>query len=425
MTKEKDIFIEGETIENLFSDDLHPFLKWGTTWMFVVGISLFVMTYFLKWPEVVKAPAVLTTAESPTAILPKVAAKIADIYDIDGAEVKAGDILLTLESAANMQNINQLERFIVQLDTLYQSNIEQAIDLPIIYYELDNLGEIQSGYEQFLRAYSDLKYALSDAFLQSKLQLIFSRYKTLQDLSLNLKLQRNTIYEEFVNAQNILEKEQKLFDQGSISAYQLAEYESKVRATRLNFQNIKNSIIQNERQLQDLEEQKIQLTQGIETQKNNFVQAYKVLKSNLSQWKQSYVITSPIDGVLSIPLNVQKNTVVSPQNPVMYVLAQNSKPIAMVNLPQQHFHQMEGDRMVRIKLNAYPFEDFGVLEGTLGAISQIPNEGQYQAQVHFPKSLVTTIGKKVQFINGLEGEAEIILNDERLMLRLLKKIKET
>lgn len=423
MTKEKEIFIEGETIENLFSDDLHPFLKWGTTWMFAVGISLFVMTYFLKWPEVVKAPAILTTAESPTAIFPKVSAKIEQLYFSDGAVVKTGDILFTLESAADMRNVIQLEFLITQLDSLYQTNIEQAIDLPITYYELGELGEIQSSYEQFLRAYSDLKFALSDDFLKSKLNLIFLRYKTLQDLGLNLKLQRNIIYEEYTNSLKIFEREKSLFEKGSISEYQLNDYESKVRSNRLNFQNIKNGIIQNDRQLQDLEEQKIQLTQGIETQKNNFVQAYKVLKSNVGQWKQNYVISSPTNGILSIPMAIQRNTVVSPQNAAMYVLAQNSHPIALINLPQNHFNQMDSSKLVRIKLNAYPFEDFGVLEGKLTHIGQIPKEGQYEAQVQLTKLLTTSVGKNIQFINGLEGEAEIILNDERLMLRLFKKFQ--
>lgn len=422
MNQKKDIFIEGENIENLFSDDLHPFLKWGMTWLFVVGMALFTMTYFLKWPEVIKVPAVLSSSNSPTPVMPKVQAAVTEIYFTNGDEVKEGEIIVGLANTANQRDIIQITGLIDQLDSLYQTNIEAAVTLPISYFELDELGEIQGSYEQFLKAYSDLKFALSDEYLSSKLTLIFSRYRTLNDLGLNLKLQRNTIYKELVNEKKRYEGEKLLHDKGSISAYELQNAESAVNAKRLSFQNIKNTIIQNERQKQDLLEQKIQLTQGIESQKNSFVQAYKSLKSAVAQWKHSYVIKSPKDGQISIPYSVQKGAPINPQNPICFIIDKGSLPIVQVKLSQRNIDKIDSTKEVRIRLDAYPYEDYGVLTGHILTRSSMPVEGLYDAQVALDSGLQTSFGKDVDFINGLQGEAEIVLDDERLMLRLFKKL---
>ena len=83
---------------------------------------------------------------------------------------------------------------------------------------------------------------------------------------------------------------------------------------------------------------------------------------------------------------------------------------------------LTGHKEVRIRLNAYTYEDFGVLEGSILRIADIPTEGEYEAIVKLNKGLNTSFGKKIDFINGLSGEAEVILDDERLMIRLFRKL---
>lgn len=424
MTKEKNIFIEGENIENLFSDDLHPFLKWGMTWLFLVGLTLLCLTYFLKWPEVVKAPAVLTSSESPAAVVPKVQAKINDLFFATGDSVASGEVLLTLESTANVQQMKALGGLISVVDSLYFDAVEEVVNLPISYVELDQLGEVQTSYEQFLRAYRDLQFSLSDVFLASKLQLILSRKKTLERLGLNLSYQRNTLYLEYQSAIATYQNEQELHQKGSVSAYELREYESLKRSKLLGLQNIKNSIIQNERQLQDLQEQKISVTQGIETQKNNFIQSFKSLKSTVVQWKTTYELRAPTDGVVSLPTTTQLYSVVSPQSPAVFVLQHNSQPAVLLQLPQNNLNKIDTSKTVRIKLNAYSYEEYGVLLGKIRSVSKLPIDGAYEAQVALNSNLETSFGKKIVFVNGLQGEGEIVLDDERLMVRLLKQFRQ-
>lgn len=423
MDKEN-IFIEGDQIENLFSDDLNPFLKWGLTWLFIVGILLFMMTYFMRWPEVVKAPAVLTASQSPKAIVPQLQTKVNALYFANGSKVKRDEVLATLENPADLEEIDQLSILISKIDTIYQNSIEDVAQVPLDYYRLSNLGDIQSQYEQFLRAHTELKFVLSDVFLADKLRLLKLRVKSLNKMKLNLELQRDTKLKDYENSVRTYDKEKELFDNGSITAYDLSSFESTVLSKRLSLQNTKNAIIHNESQSNDILEQRIQLIQTIETQKNNFIQAFKNLKSSLSHWKNRYLLVSPCEGILSIPEPTQKDAIISPQAPALYVISENAIPIIRIILPQYNLNAVDTGKVVRVKLSAYPYEEFGVLEGRLVSVSKIPSEGKYAAKVQLPNGLSTSFNKEIEFINGMEGEAEIVLNDERLLVRLLRKIME-
>lgn len=424
MEKEKDIFVEGEHIENLFSDELSPFLKQGSAWLFAIGFTLFSMTYFIRWPEVAKSEAILTTAQNPYVVVPKMQGKLVSLYFKNEDPIKKGELIGAIENAADPHDINLLEGLMLQIDTIYQTRIEDVNKISIHYFELSKLGEIQPAYEQFLRSYHELRFALSNDFLSNKLMLINQRIATLKALGANLESQKNTINKDYQLALTTYEKEKELFEKGSTTAYELKDQESLVLSKKLSCENIKSAIILNERQQEDLLEEKIQMTQIIETQKNSFVQAYKTLKFSISQWKSSYHLISPSDGLVSMPAYMQAGSIVSPQSPVVYVIPAGTQPVIQLKLAQYNMSAIDTSKLVRIKLVSYPYEEYGVLEGRIKSISQIPSEdGLYDATVYLNNGLTTSLNKKIHMVNGLRGEAEIVLEEQRLMTRLFNKFR--
>lgn len=116
------------------------------------------------------------------------------------------------------------------------------------------------------------------------------------------------------------------------------------------------------------------------------------------------------------------DAVVSPQGAAMYVLPRGADAVIQIRLSQNNLQAIDTSKEVRIRLTAYPYEDFGVLEGSINSIADLPVEGEYEAIVRLNNGLTTSFGKKVDFVNGLSGEAEVILDDERLMVRLFRKL---
>jgi multidrug resistance efflux pump len=422
MENKHEIFIEGENIENLFSDDISPFLKSGMTWLFFTGIVLFSLTWFVKWPEVIRTPTVLTTNVPPTGLVPAFQSSISNVFFDNGDKVTKGSILITLENTSSSVDIIQLDSLINQIDKVYQENLEQVIHVPLDYFRLSNLGEMQNEYEEFLRAYNELKFMLSAEFKGRKISILNQQIQYLKSLNANLELQQEILTKEYKNAVTIYNKEKLLFKNGSITAYELNDFESTMLNKEVSLQGVKNTIIQNDQQQLYILEQKIQFSQGTEMHRNNFIQAFKNLKSAYTNWRNNYNIISPVDGIVSIPLTTQKNSVLSNQSPAIYIIPENSKPIITMKLGQYNLNAIDTNTTVRIKLTAYPYEEFGVLEGRIRLISDIPVDGTYETIVELTNGLKTTYNKKVEFINGMEGEAEIVLNNERLMTRLFKRM---
>ena len=79
--------------------------------------------------------------------------------------------------------------------------------------------------------------------------------------------------------------------------------------------------------------------------------------------------------------------------------------------------------MVNIRLDDYPYMEFGMIEGRVEGISAVPEQGVYCASVTFPMGLKTAYGKELVFSQRLTGTAEIITNYICLFHRILQPMK--
>ena len=74
-------------------------------------------------------------------------------------------------------------------------------------------------------------------------------------------------------------------------------------------------------------------------------------------------------------------------------------------------------------LDNYPYAEYGALTGTVESISSLPKQGQYHLTITFPEGLVTQYGQTIPFQQQLQGTAEIITEDLRLLERLFYRLR--
>lgn len=79
---------------------------------------------------------------------------------------------------------------------------------------------------------------------------------------------------------------------------------------------------------------------------------------------------------------------------------------------------------VNLKLDCYPFLEYGILRSEVREIICYENETDghwhYEAIIMLDMPLISSQGKKFHFWPGMTGEAEIITDDQRLITQLLK-----
>ena len=81
----------------------------------------------------------------------------------------------------------------------------------------------------------------------------------------------------------------------------------------------------------------------------------------------------------------------------------------------------EGFR-VNIKLDNYPYLEFGIIQGTVRRISKVSEAKTYNLEIDLENGLETTLKKRLDLSQRMSGKGEIITKDRRLISRIFDPI---
>jgi hypothetical protein len=97
--------------------------------------------------------------------------------------------------------------------------------------------------------------------------------------------------------------------------------------------------------------------------------------------------------------------------------------IAKIQLPVQSSGKVKVGQKVIIKLDDYPYMEYGILHGKITKISLVPDNDTYYAELVLPAKLITTYNKDVSIKNELKGTAEIITENQRLLYKFIYPVR--
>lgn len=98
---------------------------------------------------------------------------------------------------------------------------------------------------------------------------------------------------------------------------------------------------------------------------------------------------------------------------------------AIIKVSPSSLGKLSVGQKVLIKMEAFPYREFGVLTGILSHISLSPGpDNLYWGYVHLPQQLKTTQARTLPRHIGMRGQAEILTKEKRLAERIFFKIKE-
>jgi len=93
--------------------------------------------------------------------------------------------------------------------------------------------------------------------------------------------------------------------------------------------------------------------------------------------------------------------------------------------PQKGLGKIKTGQKVMIKVESYPHEEYGYVQGVVNYISAMPSRrDSFLVKVDLPKGLQTNYNKELFFRNNLAAGAEIITDDRRLFDRLTGQLKK-
>ena len=187
-------------------------------------------------------------------------------------------------------------------------------------------------------------------------------------------------------------------------------------------------IIQNEQQLVELT---LQCENEIAEYGRSIGQSRQQLLAQIAQWKQQYVLEAPAPGRVTLVSYWSENQHVGVGDKLASIVPDGkTEVIGRMQVPTAGFGKVKVGQMVNVKLSGYPYMEFGVLKGQIRSLSAVPEQVQsqtgttafYIAEVVFPDGMKTSYKKELSMIQQMEGTAEIITEDMRLISRFIQPV---
>ena len=419
----KDVFVKkntfsdhGNEIEEIISKKPPFIVRWGTLFLFLLLIFIGIISWFIKYPDIVNTSAKLTSINAPKPIITLTTGKLIKLNITENESVNKNQVLGFIESTANHAEVIKLASDVDTIQSLLQNN-KTALLHPYFETPLTQLGELQSAYQTFAQAFLNFKNYLANGFYLHKKNMLATDLNNIHRLHSNLFKQKNFHEQDLTLSQKTFDANQSLKDDGVISALEYRNEKSKLINKQSVLPQINATIINNESQQNEKQKEIIELENNIAQQKEIFQQALNTFKSQVEDWKRKYLLIAPIDGKVAFAAFIQENQQLQANQIICFINPENSACYAEIIIPQSNFGKVVIGQQVLLKFPAYPFQEFGAVKGRVDFISHIPSDSGYTAKVILTDGLNTNYKKQIQYRDGLIAHAEIITKDLTLLQR--------
>lgn len=413
------------------SNELQELISYNPPWVirkgnaifFLILFLLLIFTWFIKYPDVVKGSMKLVAINAPKLLAAKTEGKLQKLLVINEQDVKEGQPLAFLQSTADPQQVILLQDRIDGIEPyITRDSLEVLLAKP--FPSFDQLGEIQSSYEDFENTLKETLQILANGYYQQKKMALEKDLHFLSAIQLNSRQQQDLISQDVDLQQTEYNANESLAKDKVIAPLELNQNKSKVigkkqSLAQMNAQIINNSIAEQSKRKEILELQKY-----VTDQQQKFRSSLFTLKSKVAEWVQQYTIIAPEKGRVLFTSFLQENQLLTAGQELFYIQPNQSLYYGQMLASQNGLGKIKTGQRVLIHVESYPSSEFGYLTGTVGYISSMPSPNDsFLIKVDLPKGLLTNYNKTVFFRNNLIAEAEVLTDSRKLFDRFMGPLK--
>lgn len=416
--------IHSEEVHEIISRPPPGLVRWGMTLFFGLLCMLGLGSWLVRYPDMVTASFTLTATDAPRTVVVRSEGKLARLLVRDGQRVDAGQALAYSESTADPSQVLALGESLNQLRQSLDRSEWSAIQRYSIR-SYNHLGELQNDFSTFHQQLTQLKAYLSGGFFLQKRTLLLQDQADLQAMEQTLVEQLDLQRRDFDLAKGEFGIHEKLFQDKVIPSLEYQREKVKLLGREMPLKQLASSLIQNRTSQTAKQKELLELDNAIAEQKGAFRQALQTLRSGLESWEQRYILRAPVAGSVSFTSPWQEQQNLSAGQELLSVEPDGSNYQGLIKVPQANMGKLHEGQTVLIKLDGYPFREYGMVEGTLTQLSVTPGaDSAYWGYVDLPHGLQTRYRKRLAYRNGLKGTAEIITADRRLAERLIDVVND-
>lgn len=419
--------VRSDEVQEILGFIPHWIIRTGIVLLAAIIVIILIGSWFFKYPDIINAKVIVSTEFPPSPVVARISGKIEHLFVEDNQKIKKNDSILVIESGSVFSDVEELGNllpklavFIADYDSSYFDSISFRTDI--------SLGSLQSFYANLVNPYTDYLHFMRNNVFDNKIE---SRKTEIFDHQLLYKRQfrQRDIKEDLCNLSKIqLDRIAALREGGAKTDLDYETEKAKhlqkqheFESSRTNLSNTKITITRLKQELDDLKytysEEKMNLELSL-------VKAYDVLVGELISWNLKYMLRSPAKGIISFTDFWSENMEVAEGMTVMRIVPEEtSSIIGKAQLTIKGAGKVKTGQEVNIKLDNFPYMEFGMVRARVKTISLVPENELYNLELEFPDGLRTNYNRKLEFSQSLQGTAEIITDDIRLLIRILNPLK--
>ena len=386
--------------------------------------------WIIQYPDVVTGQVTINSDASPVTLVAGSSGKI----HLNGIRprdaVREGDYLAVLQNAANTADVRRVARLLGGFNPNAPVS-EWADTLP----EKLSLGELNLKYFTFLSAVKTLRDYQKDNTYEQQIKSL-EEYIHWQRLLLEqTAADTATTLAKLNMLDKWLKRQNRLYGKDMIPE---KEYDD-MRTSRLNAyaedRQLHRSLTSLHAQIAEAEGSlNLLRTQKAENERNmhlDLLSAYSDLLDNIKTWEEKYVFKAPMDGQVEFLQFLGENQYLQAGEEVFSVVPSRNAIFGQMLLPAAGAGKVKTDSPVIIKLDNYPYLEYGTIDGRVSSISLVTKNEEmagshvatYLITIELPQGLTTNYGQTLDFKHEIQGTAEIVANDRRLIERLFDNLK--
>jgi len=416
-------------IEGVSHTEVIP--KWlyrsGISAVGIVTLLLLALAALIKYPDVTSSVGIMTSETPPIEHKTNATGIIDSIYVGHKSHVVAGDKILLIKSACDPEEIEIIDSFIEEFES-----VKRPTDYPALTFPGDlHLGDLQSDYVAFRVNFFSFLDEIEETYSRQKVEILESEIRNLNQLNAVLEKQQSLYDKEFDLAKKEHARNKTLKSANVISDQDMEKADKDLITLEKQLTSIETSKIENKIRQASLElEIKELLRREAELDNGNLLRlrgSASSLKQSVRNWKEKYVVTAKISGQVLLSPGIARKSKIDENEYVASVVPidGSSENYIRALAPSHEIGKLKVNSKVIVRVDGYPYKQYGSVIAKIAAVASIPKEDRegksfYEVRIDLPPEIVTNYDIKIPFRPNTKVIAEIVNDDKTILERIFQ-----
>lgn len=353
----------------------------------------------------------------------------------DGQSVKAGEVLVELDTSASGADVTRLRNDLLaaQVDSaratalLWAIKRGQAPASLSAYIAHAAPEQVQAAQHWLEGQYLELRSTLDqvDAEIEQRAAEIQSSRSVIEALKQTLPITRGLaedyrqlLDQQYVPRHAFLEKQQVLLDQERDMAVQQARL-TELNASRKEAQRRRASVLaQTRRAMLDLQQQSEQKVVSLTQELNKAEQRDRLMS-----------LTAPVDGTVQQLAIHTVGGVVTAAQPLMVIVPSDQPVEVEAFLENKDVGFVRAGQMATVKVETFTFTKYGTVDGEITSLSNDAIEDEkrgliYSSRVRLLKNAIEVQGEQVKLSPGMSVTVEVKTDKRKVIDYFLSPLQQ-